>query len=429
MDPNFPHFPKFGNYPSLPTNRNSQTNFQNFQFDPAFTSHPQFQMFKQMMENNPNTHPSFNQYSSTSHERFNPESYPNFPVFPSSQPSQRFPPSPNIEARASAASANEGNEGEENDDLIETNPRSFSQAASPKGKKNWSTAEDEALIAAFMEHTTDAVIGTNQKYSQLWRKVMESYRSAQMENPHQINPRTGPMMRARWKRMATAVMKWIGCYEEAVRFRGSGFNEEDVLRQARIIYEHNEGGTSFVFEHAWNMLKKYPKWQTVLINSLPQAGKAREAPPNTEDSEGSCGSGKRMRLDESGTFSNPDTPNSGEGLDSCRRPEGVKAARKKKGKGVAGASKDVLMNWGESIKFYSETKAVDLDLQRERLEYQRRKEARKEKQMQLEERQLQMQETKMKWEMLQALLGKTLLTPSEEALKEKLLQDLSNFSF
>ena len=55
-------------------------------------------------------------------------------------------------------------------------PHAVSSAA-----RSWSVKEDEALIACYMEHCTDDIIGTYQKASILWRKVAQSWDAAQVQ--------------------------------------------------------------------------------------------------------------------------------------------------------------------------------------------------------------------------------------------------------
>ncbi|KAL2924900.1 Glutathione S-transferase T3 [Bienertia sinuspersici] len=148
--------------------------------------------------------------------------------------------------------------------------------------RSWSIKEDEALIACYMEHCTDAIIGTNQKGTTLWRKVSESYDVAQVNRPNELPPRNAKMLENRRRRLAGEINLWVGCYEEwRVKIR-------------------------------WGMSKK-------------ERDAAVEA-----DVEESSSSGKRNRVDEDGDTVIGSGSNTSGGI---LRPDGVKKAKaKKKGK-------------------------------------------------------------------------------------------------
>ena len=47
-----------------------------------------------------------------------------------------------------------------------------------RANRIWSVAEDEALIGLYMQFSEDAIVGTNQKASVLWRNVSAAYNEA-----------------------------------------------------------------------------------------------------------------------------------------------------------------------------------------------------------------------------------------------------------
>ncbi|KMT02364.1 hypothetical protein BVRB_9g205880 [Beta vulgaris subsp. vulgaris] len=130
---------------------------------------------------------------------------------------------------------------EEDDDVEETHPTTIEPILTPpvvvrsKKKKtpnattkaaaanmSWSVREEEAVISCYMEHCTDATIGTNQTGAELWRKVFASYELARQSRPHELPERTPNSIRSRWSRMAKDVLKWVGYLEEVARVKKSG---------------------------------------------------------------------------------------------------------------------------------------------------------------------------------------------------------------
>ncbi|XP_021744432.1 uncharacterized protein LOC110710447 [Chenopodium quinoa] len=98
-----------------------------------------------------------------------------------------------------------------------------------KGSRMWSVAEDEALIGLYLQFSEDAIVGTSQKAVALWRKISAAYDQAQVERPHILPPRPLRSLESRWRRMATDLIQWSSCYDEAGRATGSGYNEADRI--------------------------------------------------------------------------------------------------------------------------------------------------------------------------------------------------------
>ncbi|KAK9756848.1 hypothetical protein RND81_01G124800 [Saponaria officinalis] len=271
------------------------------------------------------------------------------------------------------------NEEGDDDDVVET-PSLGVQPSNKRvmNKNPFSLAEDEALISSFMQHSQDPTIGTNQKKRDLWIKVKNLFDEARKANPSQIRERTG-------------VMKWVGCYEEAARRKTSEMSEEDVIKEA--IKTHN-GPSNY-------------------NNVSENIGNDPTTPTSQTDPE-SQGSGKRSR--------DHITSDDGEGSIS-KRPMGIKAAKMNKGKGKGNVVQMEFL--ADTIKGYSE-------VQMQRMEMTKQKEARKHKQIEIELRKLELDEKRqqdgeraIKWSVLQTLLQRSDLNPQEEELKMTLLKDLS----
>uniref|UniRef100_A0A803N7M8 Uncharacterized protein n=1 Tax=Chenopodium quinoa TaxID=63459 RepID=A0A803N7M8_CHEQI len=95
-----------------------------------------------------------------------------------------------------------------------------------------------------------------------------------------------------------------------------------------------------------------------------------------------------------------------------------KAKSRLKGKEVKTQALNTFKSFGEKLKMYDEMRDKVIDRDLERLELEKRKEARKQKQIKPEERNIQMQQYKMNWDMLQQLLAKEVRAPWEEYLSK-----------
>ncbi|XP_057248919.1 uncharacterized protein LOC104883580 [Beta vulgaris subsp. vulgaris] len=205
---------------------------------------------------------------------------------------------------------------EEDDDVEETHPTTIEPILTPpvvvrsKKKKtpnattkaaaanmSWSVREEEAVISCYMEHCTDATIGTNQTGAELWRKVFASYELARQSRPHELPERTPNSIRSRWSRMAKDVLKWVGYLEEVARVKKSGQVDDDVRREAHIMWRRHEN-CNFIYEKAFESLFLYPKWKTRIRRYLPKSLRDEETNITQESDPDSSGSGKRVRLDE-----------------------------------------------------------------------------------------------------------------------------------
>ena len=308
-----------------------------------------------------------------------------------------------------------------------------------KQSSRWTIQEDEALISSFMRHSTDNVIGTNQKKNALWVKVKKLFDEARKANPTLMpNDRNPGMLGGRMRRISAGVMIWVGYYEEALRRKSSGMNEEDVIQEAHTL--HNETDGKFQYERAWIMLKKYNKWKEIVgryveenIGTSNKSAKNMSVDvdqypdpdtPTFGSDPDSGGSGKRFRCNEDGYS----TQNSGdnEEISGSQRPQGVKAAKKNKGKMKVG---DVAY-LAESIERFGdrfgEKKSADAELEWEKMKFQKKKMEMKAEQLALANKKLQMEEKMFKWNAYHSLASRNDLTPAEEQWKNFLFQDLQN---
>ncbi|XP_018454303.1 glutathione S-transferase T3-like [Raphanus sativus] len=180
-------------------------------------------------------------------------------------------------------------------------------------RQQWTPADDEVLISAWLNTSKDPIVGTDQRGLTFWQRVGEYYSSS----PHARatgDKREHLNCKQRWHKINELTNKFVGAYAAAERQQSSGQSESDVLKVAHDIY-HKEMNLKFNLEHAWCILRYEQKWQT--LNTPQGSGSAKKksypevSSPNVEEEE--------------------------------MRPEGIKAAKARRtngGKGKAAVQYD-----------------------------------------------------------------------------------------
>ncbi|XP_016192200.1 glutathione S-transferase T3-like [Arachis ipaensis] len=183
--------------------------------------------------------------------------------------------------------------------------------------QHWHWKEDEMLISAWLNVSTDPVVGTDQKGETFWSRI----HSYCLEFCTDMT-RGVVACKKRWYKINKAVAQFAGCYDQASRNIRSGSNADDIKELAYKLYSTHYG-QKFTFERHWNMLRLEQKWRSQLPTQ--------------------SGGSKRTKVSATGAYSsssNPETPLADEpGVDSPVRPQGSKKS-KRKGKGKAQMSED-----------------------------------------------------------------------------------------
>ncbi|XP_021773503.1 uncharacterized protein LOC110737449 [Chenopodium quinoa] len=393
MDPNNPNFSQYLN-----------------DFDPYLVNHPQI---SQLLE------------------RFGG----NISIFPTQQPP---PSSQNYEQSPQVYQGSNSQVSEDEEDIVPDTPQSPPEPilshqlhVRPNqplpiatNNRDWSIREDEALIAAYFQHCTDSTIGKDIKFTDLWRSIHESYAATQRARPFELPERNMNMLESHWKRMVGDLLTWASALDEASGLSKSGYNDEDIIKNAHEFFRRSckKGPRNFKFQNAWEMVNKYPKWRKFTRWAMDKEERKKVDAEHKAETElqNSIDSGKRSRGDESSSYKSA----------GIARPDGVKKAKaKRKGKGIA--TEETVISMGEQIKAHTDQRGSELTLKQQKFEFEKQKEMRKQRQLELEEKHIQLQEEKMrsdklkhKFDMLQMFLSKTSLTPKEEMIKQKLLDEL-----
>ncbi|XP_026400133.1 glutathione S-transferase T2-like [Papaver somniferum] len=125
--------------------------------------------------------------------------------------------------------------------------------------------EDVALTKAWLYVTQDAITGRDQPSDRMWNRIWGVWRD-NMVNP---DGRGWNALKCHWKGIQTQVCKFHGIYEMLERHPPSGNKLQDIVMEAKFLFEGNDKGP-FKYEHCWEIMKANPKWcsqQLTLANS------------------------------------------------------------------------------------------------------------------------------------------------------------------
>jgi len=171
-------------------------------------------------------------------------------------------------------------------------------------RKKWNPIDDEVLISAWLNTSKDAVVGTEQKCRNFWKRVGDYFSAAHHEK------RDGEHCKQRWHKFNGDTNKYCAAYAAAERLQSSGQNDNDLVKKAHEIY-FADHGSKFTLDHAWCFLRYEQKWLSL---NTPKCG------------------GEKRKTAEVG--SQASSSNVGE---EEPRPEGIKAAKARRNsrKGMA----------------------------------------------------------------------------------------------
>ena len=101
------------------------------------------------------------------------------------------------------------------------------KAKSTKGK-NWSSQEDELLVAAWLHTSLDAVIGTDQSSNSYWGRIYDYYSTRKKVS---WPVRVQNAITCRWSTINKQVSKFCGYYQQILNRNQSGVT---IAQQVRI---------------------------------------------------------------------------------------------------------------------------------------------------------------------------------------------------
>ncbi|GJR31060.1 hypothetical protein Tco_1107292 [Tanacetum coccineum] len=117
----------------------------------------------------------------------------------------------------------------------------------------WNHNKEILLPETWIEHSQDANIGKDQQDDVYWNLIMQDF-NARTKSP----PRTKNIMTGKWTKMHDHCQRFNAIYKHLTR--KSGESDTDLVENAKTTYMERYGNKKFQYDHVWNILKNYPKW-------------------------------------------------------------------------------------------------------------------------------------------------------------------------
>ncbi|RZC55002.1 hypothetical protein C5167_013866 [Papaver somniferum] len=152
---------------------------------------------------------------------------------------------------------------------------------SPIQSSNWTTAEDIALAKAYLYVSVDSIVGKDQTSERMRSRILRAWRENMCTYDES---RKANGLSCRWGLIQAAVTKFHAAYEFVERAPKSGVSIENVKRDALRIPKETGDGSSFKFEHCWEILKENPKWCSLQLTSTGTSKKEKKTGESLADS-------------------------------------------------------------------------------------------------------------------------------------------------
>lgn len=125
----------------------------------------------------------------------------------------------------------------------------------------WLPTEDERLMSAWLENSTDSSNGADKKNEQYWRDVIETYNIATLSQ----RKRNAKQVKDRWHK----INRWCDLFEcayvKARRVFTSGYSNQMWIDAAHKFYVDDNKDAKlgpFVLMEVWKNCRDHPKWKT-----------------------------------------------------------------------------------------------------------------------------------------------------------------------
>ncbi|GJZ36064.1 hypothetical protein Tco_0581881 [Tanacetum coccineum] len=117
----------------------------------------------------------------------------------------------------------------------------------------WNRNEEILLAETWIEHSQDANIGKDQQDDVYWNLIMQDFNSRTT-----APPRTKNIMTGNWTKMHGDCQRFNAIYKHLTR--KSGESDAELVENAKMSSMERYGNKKFQYDHVWNILKNYPKW-------------------------------------------------------------------------------------------------------------------------------------------------------------------------
>jgi chemotaxis protein histidine kinase CheA len=121
----------------------------------------------------------------------------------------------------------------------------------------WTPDEDERLMAAWIENSTDSATGADRKGEAYWGDVIKAYNKG---TPPQ-RQRKAKQAKDRWHKINRWCDLFEGDYLKARKVFTSGYNNQMWMDAAKEFYLDHKIGP-FTIKNVWKICRKMPKWKT-----------------------------------------------------------------------------------------------------------------------------------------------------------------------
>ncbi|EHS63887.1 uncharacterized protein PGTG_20869 [Puccinia graminis f. sp. tritici CRL 75-36-700-3] len=206
-----------------------------------------------------------------------------------------------------------------------------SKPKQPKPPK-WQPEEDQSLCTSWLNTSKDAVVGTNQTKTTFWDRIYAMYLELMDEVTEKKKKTKGfkpfptrlkKPLEDRWYHIQHQVSKYCGYYSQVERRMRSGSNVDDLVVEAKLLFK-TDTGKNFNLDHCWGILHHSPKWikHTEEASAPTKTKASSKKTPVTNPNHSSTSDASSI------PSSSAETNDSA--TDDSKRPEGSKAAKKRK---------------------------------------------------------------------------------------------------
>ncbi|RYR26683.1 hypothetical protein Ahy_B02g060969 [Arachis hypogaea] len=158
----------------------------------------------------------------------------------------------------------------------------------------WQWKEDEMLISAWLNISTEPIVGTDQNGEIFWSQI----HSYCVEFNSDIK-RGAVACKKRWYKINKTVAQFASCYDQASRNIRSGSNADDIKELAYKLYSTHYG-QKFTSKRHWNMLRLKQKWRSQLPT---QSGGSKRTKVSATGAYSSSSNPEILLCDETGVDS------------------------------------------------------------------------------------------------------------------------------
>ncbi|KAL6845730.1 hypothetical protein ACP4OV_024305 [Aristida adscensionis] len=217
-----------------------------------------------------------------------------------------------------------------------------------KRSKNFNDKEDELLVSAWLNISTDAIYGTNQSRGTFWKQVYDYFHS----NKEFESDRTQSSRLHRWGAIQENVNKFCGCVSQIEKRRQSGCTYQDKLVQSMVLFKaQDKDNKSFQYMHCYNILRNQAKWH----DKQKQMAAPQKQSTNKRQKAGTDATPATSTPNTANNTSNEDTENRPPEHDARKRPMGKKKAKELlRGGGTAACVEALDHSWAKKKEFDTE---------------------------------------------------------------------------